>query len=342
MIKCSCKSCGKRFNVPPTFAGKKGRCPECKAIVVILPAEQVQAAAKAPAMQDVGASSTLSFGTADIKLSFPDILETDRIAIESQQQQRHTPSAIDDARMFQKPIATNGAKSDGKRKFPWPIDIFLYPTNGAGLTQLAIFLGIPFLIGILTMVAGPFGMFIGIPGIVVMIVINAYMAWYVCECIRDSGNGGVRAPDVLVGSPDLWEVGSQLFQIFACYVFFLAPMIFYFGFTKRFDTVFWALGSYAIFFFPMGLLAVTMFGSLSGLNPILLIGSIVRVFFSYCIMIAGLTAVTCLFVFLHLRMPRAGAGQFIIRCADTYLVLVTAHLLGRFYYWKADKLNWDV
>jgi hypothetical protein len=230
----------------------------------------------------------------------------------------------------------------GKEEISVANRYFFYPINGAGLTQLAIFLGIPFLIGVLTMAAGPFGIFIGIPGIVIMLVIDAYMAWYVCECIRDSGNGGVRAPDVIASSPDLWEVVAQLLQIFACYAFFLAPMVFYYSYTKRLDGVFWALGGYAGFFFPMGLLAVTMFDSISGLNPILFIGSILRVFLSYCILVSALVATTGLIWWLSVSMQAMGLRTILIRITATYLILVAAHLLGRFYYWKANKLNWDV
>jgi hypothetical protein len=336
LMRFSCK-CGQKIRVPEVHAGKKGRCPKCREIVVIPQPEpaKIPAAAK-----HFGDSESLSFGSTDIKLSFPDIPEVESPAPEVQQ---YASTAIDDARMFRQAKSPVEAQADGKRPLPWPIDIFLYPTNGAGLTQLAIFVGVPFLIGLLSMLLGPvFGVLVAAPGMIVIFVINAYMVWYVCECIRDSGNGGVRAPDVIAAAPDPWEALGQLLRIAACYVFFLAPMFVYVGFTKRFDTVFWSLGAYAAFFFPMGLLAITMFDSVNGLNPILLIASILSTFFSYCIMVTGLAAVVFLMGLLSVTMTVAGIGQFFVRCVGTYLILVMAHLLGRFYYRNAAKLNWDV
>ena len=35
MIEFCCPNCNKRFSVPETAAGKKGKCPQCKNIIVI-------------------------------------------------------------------------------------------------------------------------------------------------------------------------------------------------------------------------------------------------------------------------------------------------------------------
>ena len=35
MIKSHCKNCGRKFSVPQIHAGKKGRCPKCKNIIVV-------------------------------------------------------------------------------------------------------------------------------------------------------------------------------------------------------------------------------------------------------------------------------------------------------------------
>jgi hypothetical protein len=325
LINFSCK-CGHKIVAAEVHAGKQGRCPKCKEMVVI-----PQAATDYP---DDG-SLKLTLSDTRLALSFPTVEHTPKPATGS--------NAVEAARILrQEKDKSSEIRPHGERRLPWPIDIFLYPTSGAGLTQLGIFLGIPFLIWVLTVATGPFGMFIGMPGIIVMLIIYAYMGWYVCECIRDSGNGGVRAPDVLTACSDPWEVFCQLLKIAACYAFFLTPMIIYLGLAKRYDTVFWVLAGGAAFFFPMGLLAVTMLESLGGLNPILLIGSMVRVFFSYCVMVVGLAAVLFLIVVFAWKMETMGVTRIIAHCVGTYLLLVAAHLLGRFYYRKAAKLNWDV
>lgn len=35
MIKATCKNCGKKLEAPDEVAGKRGRCPECKAVFEI-------------------------------------------------------------------------------------------------------------------------------------------------------------------------------------------------------------------------------------------------------------------------------------------------------------------
>ena len=41
MIKFHCKNCGKKISVPEKHAGKKGKCPKCKNIVVVPKAEKI-------------------------------------------------------------------------------------------------------------------------------------------------------------------------------------------------------------------------------------------------------------------------------------------------------------
>ena len=95
---------------------------------------------------------------------------------------------------------------------------------------------------------------ISIPGFVINIVIFLYTYWYYCECIRDSSEGGLRAPGVLVNSPTLGDMFFQLLKIIGCFLFFGAPMLIYFKYTGECDVVFWSLCGCACFFFPMGLL----------------------------------------------------------------------------------------
>jgi hypothetical protein len=88
-----------------------------------------------------------------------------------------------------------------KRSLPWIIDIFLYPISLPGLTILAIIIVVPLLIDIAVVLLGPFGFFIGIPGLIVKIIIGGYVYWYFGECIRDSAAGGVRAPETMAKTP---------------------------------------------------------------------------------------------------------------------------------------------
>jgi len=138
----------------------------------------------------------------------------------------------------------------------------------------------------------------------------------------------------------LGEMFSQMLNIVVCLIVFIGPPFFYFLYTHKTDTIFWALAGYAVFFFPMGLLAVIVFDSFSALNPIVLIGSIFSTFFQYC----GLVLLFIIVGFLAGRLLEIQSLvlRFFFSCLRIYLTFVVAHLLGRFYWRYQEKLNWEV
>jgi len=334
VIRFRCKHCQQRITVPKIYAGKKAKCPKCKNIIVVPKAES--AGAGAPQVTP-GGSEAGSKGAA-FGLTFLDIPQKDKTA-----DQRPAPDkTFEDLRELEQEIATDQAEPIPERKLPWLIDIFLYPISTPGLTILAIVIVIPLLIDFVAMLLGPFGFFISVPGFVVNIVIFLYMYWYLCHCIRDSAEGGLRAPDVLVRAPSLGDMGWQTLRVVGCLAFFAAPMFIYHRHTERTDTVFWFLLAYAIFFFPMGLLAVIMFDSFSGLNPLLLIGSIFSTFFQYC----GLILLFCIFGYSLAKILSLFSGlgflNYIAVMVIIYLAMVATHLLGRFFWRYQEKLYWEV
>jgi hypothetical protein len=119
-------------------------------------------------------------------------------------------------------------------------------------------------------------------------------------------------------------------------------MLIYYIYTRQTDTVFWALLACGLFFFPMGLLAVVLFDSFSGLNPILLIGSILSTFLPYFAMIVVFGSAVFLFIE---KVPDTGNSlvlAFVSQCVGLYLAIVVAHLLGWFFHHFEQELNWEV
>lgn len=335
MITFRCKNCGQKISVPQIHAGKKGKCPKCKIIVVVPNAESVAAAP-----QSTSGDSKLNSKRAGFNLTFLDISQGQKAQPATSD---YAPDkTLEDLRELEAIIATDKAEPVPERKLPWLIDIFLYPISTPGLIILAIIIVIPLLIDFVATLLGPFGLFVSVPGFVINIVISLYMYWYLCECIRDSAEGGLRAPDVLVNAPSLGDMAWQTLRIIVCSAFFFAPMLIYFLHTRKTDTIFWSLLAYAAFFFPMGLLAVVMFDSFSGLNPILLIGSIFSIFFQYCSLILFFCTCGYLFVKIIRAVPWSGFLNYIPVTVIIYLIMVAAHLLGRFYWRYQEKLNWEV
>jgi len=91
-----------------------------------------------------------------------------------------------------------------------------------------------------------------------------------------------------------------------------------------------------------------MFDSISGLNPVLLIGSIVSTFFQYCGLVFLIGGVILIFAAMTTMetdqtqpasVPALLLGG-VFNSLFLYAVFIVAHLLGRFYWRYQEKLNW--
>lgn len=323
-VSFQCENCGKNISALPTQAGKKGKCPECKAALVV------------PQLH----SLTLLDAPMEYKIRDQQTspAEPAQQAVESEEYEQQAEQEIE---------------SGTQRKLPWIIDIFLYPTSAPGLTHLAIFIGVPFLIYLFRQLLGqltPTSFLLHRVMFIPNILIGLYMLWYFTECVRDSAKGGTRAPEAFAtaGVGEIWE---QAQHIIGCYLIMLGPVFFYHLFVNRTDIVFWLLLGYGVLFFPMGLLSCVMFDSIRGLNPILLIGSIVSTLLQYCGLVLLVSGIVLSFKALTIIRGRFEPGQITIGtsilrvvfpCLLLYMVFVVAHLLGHFYWLYQDKLNWEV
>jgi len=323
VIRFCCKSCGQKIKVDENHAGKKGRCPKCKNPVVVPQAPQPKNIEE-PTIPQTSVLDPLLFDTSP-----------------KQQQQAPDPD-IDRFQMFRKSTILDETEPPPERKLPWLIDIFLYPTNTPGLINIAIVIGIPFLIEIAMKALGPFAIALYIPSIIIKFVIGLYLFWYICECIRDSALGGLRAPETLSSSPGFGDMLSHVLNIVACYGLFWAPLTFYFAYTRNTDVIYWLLLGYGAIFFPMALLAITMFDSPSGLNPLLLLSSIFSTFFQYCGFVVIFYGIVWLLTIVNSILSTSPFWRNLADLFCIYVFMVTAHLLGRFYWKYQDKLYWEV
>lgn len=249
------------------------------------------------------------------------------------------------------------------RKLPWLFDVFLYPTSVSGIIHLMIFWFLPPLVG--TFLLRATDIFILIPlAIGVYIVLLGYMVCYIGLCVFDGSKGGRRAPDITtLDLPGAGELLSQLFLILGAIAICFWPVALYYVFTKKVDLVFWVLSACGIFFLPMALLAGILFDATHALNPVFIVGSISRTFLPYCALVplfcvlGGLLAVIAsnTFNLPSTQSLQQGIGQIVLvlgrlfrasltypGMAFIYLAMVAAHLLGWFYWWYKDKLNWGL
>jgi len=367
VIDFNCADCGQRISTPKIHGGKKVICPKCKNTLIVptgsqTSAESVRVVRFTCSMchREIEESESSRGKLVECPhcRNYVAVPLQKTAAQEAQAASRQ--STQDDAsterfEQMQQNVGTMAVQEPEpvvERKLPWVLDIFLYPSSKAGLTTLAIIVFVPLLIGIVVSRLNAFArgfppmLVLAVPvsiiGFIICILLSLYLYWYFCECIRDSAAGGVRAPETVGATPGLGDLLWQWFRTICCLAVFAAPTLIYYGHARQTDSVFWALLAGGVFAFPMALLAVVMFDSFAGLNPILLVGSVFSAFLPYCAMIATFALVVFLIVKESLAAQGSAILSFIINCVRLYLGLIVAHLLGWFYHRYEQKLNWDV
>jgi len=342
MIKFHCKNCGHKIGAPEHNVGKKGKCPKCRSILVV------------PKIDD---SQLLKNRQKDSAATHHKTPENTPEPPPKKRKQTDPPKTRNifadnfiEKATFETRRTIEKAEETGTRELPWLVDILFYPTSTSGLVNLAIFWLLPILISVAHAILPiQFCCWIPVLRILVLAVIFAYMLYYLTDCIRDSAKGGTRAPENMGNMPDMGEVASQFIEIAALVFILWAPATAYFFFRLIYpdilapdNIIFGLLIAYAVFFFPMALLALAMFNSSTAFNPFLWVSSIFSTFFRYCLLVLLLCALAWLFAMAVYYLQQSLLIAYLFGLVFIYLAMLAAHLLGRFYYVNSDKLRWDV
>ncbi len=337
MIEFYCEHCGQKISAPKVHSGKKFRCPKCRNLVDV---PQVGSANPVPNQSNV-VESTTNLKYSDFDLTLLNVQEQDKIRNITASQSDVSGEAADIPQDSGE--KTRQAGSEAERRFHWLIDIFLYPFSISGMKNLAIFVVVPPLMFVLLFVLP--GMLICLFSLIRLIVnclIVLYMFWYFAECIRDSAEGWVRAPQGMGALPDMSDLLRQMVHAVGCLMFFLLPAVIYIGIAGRIDIYFLLLLGIAIFFYPIGFLSVILFDSVSGFNPRVLVRSIYNTFIPYL----GLFLLYVFFAWLIWSMLSTVQDSvlwiLVMRFVVFYAAFIVAHLTGRFYWRYQDKLQWNL
>lgn len=231
-----------------------------------------------------------------------------------------------------------------EHKFPWFIDMFLYPVSTSGIIHLIIFLFVPYRFNSLG--EDIFSIIYSVGALLILIIrllVIGYVFYYFGECIRDSAKGNWRAPDIFSQSfPDRGELFSQIFLVFGSLAICFWPVAVYYIYTEQMNLIYWILLVGGVLFFPMSILRAVVFNEISALNPFLLITSIVKTFLPYF----GMVLLCCLFggliILLRSVLPKSLLFFILLKMAVLYLTMVMCHLLGWFYWWYKDRLDWGI
>ncbi len=333
MIHFECQHCGRKLKVADEQAGRHGRCPACKGEVTVPPPKL-----KPPA-QDI---QLMPVDTAGLHSGSPTDQSLPEYTAEDREEARR-----EERRLLTRLGIETIPEYSGERNLPWPVDLFLYPASGTGLTVLALLIGIPLLLrfaqSFLPSFLLPF--VFGLPGFIAGVVAGLYLGWYLAECVYDSARGGIRAPSGLPTGADTGELWSRVSYLLAVYIMYALPVMLYWMFLRRFDTIFWVLAAWAVVFFPMGLLAMVLHDSVSALNPLFLLGSILRTFFHYAGLAVLFASLAVPLWFLE-QAPGDAQSSIVLDVVaiilTAYLPFVLAHLLGRFYWRNRERLDWGL
>ena len=143
----------------------------------------------------------------------------------------------------------------------------------------------------------------------------------------------------------------MMLRIIGCFFLFFAPCVIrLINNEGKTDNLFYYLLAAGAALFPISLLSVVMYDSVRGLNPVLLIKSILKTFFHYAGLVVVLWAGLFVIGYTRIYFIKAFSANFVLftlgvgiaRFIKIYLLMVAAHLLGRYYYKNAERLNWEV
>jgi ribosomal protein S27E len=337
-FKLTCAHCGHKISVPLIYAGKRIKCPKCNDILVVPKAGSAAPSAKQGGLKE--SKSGTKYEGFDHALF--DIPPEDSTVNQLSNQGALSEKDLEELHETVPKTVTDETESIGIRRLPWGIDIFLYPLSFSGLFNIGIFIGVTsFLAEVEKILPDVLSCLFWLLTLVIKVIAYLFIYWYFAECVRDSAEGGLRAPSVRGDVPGLGDMFMQLINIVGCLLVFFMPFVFYVLIARRIDVIFWLLLMYGVFFFPMGLLGIVVLDSIVGLSPRLLYNSISKSFFQYCGLVLVFVAGALLIGVLGQKVGKSGYLAFIVRCAGVYVVFVAAHLLGRFYWRNQEKLNWE-
>jgi phage FluMu protein Com len=339
MIKFYCRHCGQQIGVPAGSAGSEARCPKCKKIVVVPKAGSAE-----PVADESNLSGSKGGGKyAGIDRALFDIPEEDESASEAINQVGMSKEGYEEQRRRREALEKYQAEQIGKRKLPGFIDVFLYPASFWGLFYLGICIGIIFFLDTVKQLFPDYLAYLfWLLTLIIRIFVVLFMYWYFAKCVRDSADGGLRAPKVIGDFPPAWDMFWQMLDIIGCLLLFFGPCFFYVLIALQTGIIFWLLLIYGIFLFPMALMGIVVFDSIVGLNPRLIYKSISNTFWPYCGLVLFFIASGLLIGVLGHKVKGSGHLVILVRCAAFYLLFVGAHLLGRFYWRYQEKLKWEV
>jgi hypothetical protein len=215
---------------------------------------------------------------------------------------------------------------------------FVYPLKGMGLATILAGAVTYALLDLLKRYG--FG-FIGFAAVATGLFATGYLCAFMQSIVTTSASGD----DGIPMWPDLSDVFADIiipfFQFATIFVAcFLPGIILAATGYEGWSVVAFVLG---IFGAPMAILAVCVSESVMGLNPLVLIPSIFKVFGTYCVtffMMGLIFGVYMVSNILAEFIPNKIIAIFLINLVALYFMIVEMRILGILYHTRKHKFNW--
>jgi len=223
--------------------------------------------------------------------------------------------------------------------------VLFFPISPSGLTVMGIAVFLPPIAAFICRFI-PYG---SILSLLVYIIVLAYFYGYLILSVKSSAGGERRAPSVMIEDEDydIFTILWQFFQVFIPILLCFGPVLIYWSDKKQTDLYFWWILAGGGFVLPMATLSVMIHDSIAGLNPFLLLISIVRTLIPYLITV--LIFYIPVFVFAAMVIGLFGTGFshslvviILLRLVRNYMFIASAHAIGWFYYINRERLRWDM
>jgi hypothetical protein len=340
MIQFHCENCGHKFSAPEIHAGKKAKCPKCKNVITI---PQLLASSPPPLPPQ---------GEEPLRLKYDsdEPVEPDRPVYAVSQHGRDglesMPGVAADMHKLE---------PDVKKEPPLILDIFTFPFSVSGILHFIFFWFAPFLLDQFQRLFVLACCYVHFMIIGLYVTLVGYFYYYLSLCIIAAARDERSAPDLSIGGPfNFADLLRRFFLVLGCALICFGPVILYVhcfhilpavsGHMEPYNwhtsTLCWILLGIGVFLFPMFLLAVAMFDSITALNPFLIIGSIASTFLPYCGLVILYFAIGLLMDFIGHWRP--GGWPLVAWGLDVYLMFIAAYILGRFFRRYENRLNWEI
>ena len=219
---------------------------------------------------------------------------------------------------------------------------FIYPFKGSGIFMLISATAIFVVLGLLSWIICAIA--------ILQLFLSMYVWAYYISVIKSSAGGEEEPPDW----PDLsnfWDdILRPLLLVAAALIVSAVPLIIcgfiavgwgFLGSIELMAAWVWIGVAVGLLYLPMSLLAIAMYDSVVALNPVTIIGSIVKIPLQY------LMACVLFFLVFYVngqiqaymdQIPIAGAiGRIFL---SLYMMMVASRILGLIYSANAKKLGW--